>query len=352
MQKTLDDILINDKNREFDELWNDIYQCNFDESIDKTPQINRCLNCKSSNLIVRCQNGSSDDYIVCYECGVVKEESIDINSCFENDEGVGAQINYFYPKSSLGTTISGKASRVKLINQWNLQPYEEKVLQEVFKEIEKVCKAYKIHRQIINTTLNLYKKVNDSKHTFGKNMGKKIIKRRFNLIGLKAACVYFACKLYKHPKSVTFIANMFNIDNKNVSKGIKIFMSMLRTSKDDMYFNLGTINPEDFIRDYCTHLKITAENSKLAHTICQNIDAIQIATDHQPTSIAAVSILLMAQLKNVSVTKKELRDMFEISDVTLSKIYNKAYPLLGILQDSELTKEFITDIYKQISLHP
>lgn len=346
-------LLFFDSEKNFDDYWDSLSKSTLNKKhqylnthMNQEPNI--CTNCFSSQLIKHCQNSINDDYTVCYDCGYVKEMTIDTTSCFENDDGIGAIINYYYPKSSLGTSISGPNSRVKIINQWNLQPYEEKTLQEIFKEIETICRQHKISKPIINNALNLYKKVNDCKHTHGKNQGKKVIKRRYNLIGLKAACIYLGCKLQKQPKSITFVANMFNISPKNLSKGIKTFLVMLRISNDDMYFQLGTITPSDYVIDFCSSLNIKQEHTKIAITICNNIELIQIATDHQPTSVAAVSILLMAQLNNISVTKKDIKQMFEISEVTLNKIYNKTYYYLGIVINSEITKQFIDDLYKNI----
>ena len=49
----------------------------------------------------------------------------------------GAATNFFLPKSSLGTTISGKKSVLKMLQNWNQMPYKERSLSEVLQHLEK-----------------------------------------------------------------------------------------------------------------------------------------------------------------------------------------------------------------------
>ena len=65
---------------------------------------------------------------------------------------------------------------------------------------------------------------------------------------------------------------------------------------------------------------------------------MDIASTHEPPSIAAGCILLVANMYNININKKHISEIFDISDVTISKTYRKIYPFHKIIINNKVTE--------------
>ena len=103
---------------------------------------------------------------------------------------------------------------------------------------------------------------------------------------------------------------------------------------DDNSLFLDQFNPstaEDYIRRHCLKLKISKSDTEIAVRISHNCCKMKLASDHNPQSVAAGSILLMVQHSNLNIDKKDIAKLFGTSDVTIGKIYNKIVPYIDAL---------------------
>lgn len=71
-----------------------------------------------------------------------------------------------------------------------------------------------------------------------------------------------------------------------------------------MYTHLKLSN-KHYVQRFCSELKISKENAESAIKIAKNIRTLTLILDHIPSLIAAGSLLLMAHIKHVSITKKK-----------------------------------------------
>ena len=147
----------------------------------------------------------------------------------------------------------------------------------------------------------MYKKINDCKHKKGKNKGKNIIIRCINRKSLIAACVFFGCKLQGRPRSPKEIADIFDLELKQVNKGCRKFLDLMNV--DILMYKIRCSQSTDFIERYCKKLKVNLEYIDSAKRISNNIHKLDIASTHQPPSVAAGSILLMANLYDLDISK-------------------------------------------------
>merc|ERR1711871_1533997 len=306
-----------------------------------------CINCKSDSLV----NDPSKGYHVCQSCGVINNQYLDKNPEYNNYEdskegsnGCGAPTSFFFPKASLGTKINtNNYSRIKKLHGWGQMPYRERSLLAVLENIQGKCKKYKITQTIIDNAKIMYKKINDCKHKKGKNKGKNIIIRCINRKSLIAACVFFGCKLQGRPRSPKEIADIFDLELKQVNKGCRKFLDLMNV--DILMYKIRCSQSTDFIERYCKKLNINSDYIDSAKRISNNIHKLDIASTHQPPSVAAGSILLMANLFDLEISKKSISDIFGISDVTIAKTYRKIYPYHKIISSDEITEK----IYKKLS---
>jgi len=219
--------------------------------------------------------------------------------------------------------------------------YKERSLNQVFEYISEVCSNNNIPKIIVDSAKILYKKISDCKHKYGSNVGKQIIIRGENRVSIIAACVFKACEMNKNPRSVKEIAKYFDLDEKKVTRGNKQFEKIIKNTDDNILQvdNLGTSTAEDYIRRHCP--KINKENTETAVRISNNCCRMKLASDHNPQSIAAGSILVMVNYCDLNIDKKDIAKLFGTSDVTISKIYNKIVKYVEALVDDDATDYLI-----------
>ena len=220
-------------------------------------------------------------------------------------------------------------------------PYKERSLLDVLQYIDKKCKKFKIPTSIIENSKILFKRINDSKHQNGVNIGKNIIIRGLNRRSLIAACVFHGALKQNMPRSPKEIAEIFGIEEKQVTKGCRKLRDLLPT--DTILCELKSSQSYDFIsrKEYSKKLNLSDKHLEVAKKISINIKKIGIATDHQPPSVAAGSILLLSELLNLNIDKKLISETFKISVVTIMKTYRKIYKYRKIVISDNNTNKLI-----------
>lgn len=322
------------------EIFDDI---DFEENKNKVDIDNdkdKCNNCNKDDTIIE---DHTQGVRVCNNCGQVIDSLLDANPewrQYEDDKGDNSRcsqpINKLLPQSSLGTSIGGGSwkSRLKTLHGWSVMPYKERSLNIVFKEIHARCQQANIVKCIEDDAKIMYKTISESRHVTGKNKGKYVIIRGANRKSLIAACVFFACKKKGMTRSPKEISDLFELKHTEITKGCKNFMKMVKLKKIGV--NIETTQPEHFIIRFCNELKIKKEFVDEAIRISKNIKRLNIASDHTPFSVATGSILLMATCNGLnSITKRKLSNKFGVSEVTITKAYNKIKKYADVLKDND-----------------
>ena len=261
----------------------------------------------------------------------------EFNNDLEGTSRYGCPSNYFYPKSALGTKFRTRGySRISNIQRQGQMPYREKSLLETLTKIQKKCKNYGITQAIVDSSKVLYKKVTDCKHTKGKRAGKNRIMRCINLRSMIAACVFYACKLQGEPRSPKEIADIWELEIKHVNKGCRRFLEFVDV--DSLQTEFTSSKSSDFIVRFAGKLNLEEQYIKIAKDISKNIHKLDIASTHEPPSVAAGCILLVSIMYHLDISKKQISDVFKISDVTISKTYRRIHPFHKIVMSNTITE--------------
>lgn len=319
-----------------------------------------------------CQNCGGDKFVEDYSqgivictnntCGEILRSVFDHNpewKQYDDDDKAGARCtqshNVLLPQSSLGTSIGGFGkNRIKILHTWAAMPYKERSLNNEFKRIHDVCLKAQILKCVEDDTKIMYKMVSDCKHITGKNIGKYIITRGVNRTSIIAACLFFACIRKGVTRTSKEIAQLWGISDMDMNRGCKNLQKLfkIKNKNSKITMNMGSSKPEHFIRRYCNELKIKNQYIEEALKIAINVEKLNIASGHTPNSSAAASILLMAELNNLThITKKKLAMEFDVSDATIYRTYKELEPYKYVLTNTEtideIVKQIKTDIVKQ-----
>jgi len=269
----------------------------------------------TSNFICKCcgndiSNISEKQEWRCY--GGDDSKSSDPTRC-------GPPINPHLPKSSIGSSVSNKSNRcdnntnkVRRFQTWNAMSYKERSLNEVYKFMTTICKANNINQIIITEAKSLYSIVAETK-----------ISRGPNRIGIIVASVFFACKNCNVPRSDKELSKIFNLKNTIVTNGIKKFREIIKCNKANSHriVRSKSIKPNDLIDRYCNKLNISdSDNIK---EICKKAETFNLVSENTPPSISAGCIYYYIIKNNLNISKKEIHDVCEISEVTINKCYKK-----------------------------
>jgi transcription initiation factor TFIIIB Brf1 subunit/transcription initiation factor TFIIB len=312
--------------------------------LDDKPDVEQstvvCKNCKSSNLVIDNTKG----HMVCTDCAVINEEYLDENPELVNNDGegsnnsrYGAPSSFFFPKASLGTKIVSKGyNRLSLLQKQGQMPYKEKSLMDVLETIQSKCKKYVITQTIIDSAKILYKKVSESVHSKGKRKGKNIIMRCINRRSMIAACLFHACKLQKETRSPKEIADIYDLEIKHVNRGCRKFCDII--DSNTLFHQIKSSQSSDFIERFAKKLNIDKKYIDISKDVSSNIHKLDLASTHEPPSVAAGCILLVTQFYNIQLSKKQISDIFGISDVTISKTFRKIWPYHKIVLNNKITE--------------
>jgi len=302
-----------------------------------------CSDCQNYELI---DEDTSQGNYICKLCGVVLGYMLDYSPEWKQyeDGDVNARcsgyINPLLPISSMGTFISGSCSnRIKLINNWNSMQYKERSLNNEFKKIHNICQKYSILKCIEDDAKIMFKMISECRHENGKNKGKFVITRGKNRISISAACLYVSCSKKEIAYTPKEIADMYNITHSEMNKGIKNLRKLITNNSSTKN---SVSHPSQFIKRYCNKLQILNCYNSEALTVATNVEALNIATEHNPFSIAAACIMLVVEKNKIKkITRKKLADEFEISDITIIKTFKKIEIYKKILFDKKLTDLYI-----------
>jgi transcription initiation factor TFIIIB Brf1 subunit/transcription initiation factor TFIIB len=237
----------------------------------------------------------------------------------------------------LGTKIVSKGyNRLSLLQKQGQMPYKEKSLMDVLETIQSKCKKYGITQTIIDSAKILYKKVSESVHSKGKRKGKNIIMRCINRRSMIAACLFHACKLQKETRSPKEIADIYDLEIKHVNRGCRKFCDII--DSNTLFHQIKSSQSSDFIERFAKKLNIDKKYIDISKDVSSNIHKLDLASTHEPPSVAAGCILLVTQFYNIQLSKKQISDIFGISDVTISKTFRKIWPYHKIVLNNKITE--------------
>lgn len=314
---------------------------------------NECIQRETCDLCESTVNMSDEGFYICTneKCGVIFKDMLDNSAEWRyygaNDNQnadptrCGMPINPLLEESSYGCKIifNGKASyqmrKIKRYTEWQSMPYKEKAQYDEFQRIKIMANNSGIPKLIIDDALRYHKQISEQK-TF----------RALNRDGIIAASIYISCRINNYPRTAKEIAAIFLLDNTSATKGCKNAVTILNKLEKNMNTqdktHLCQTKPISFIERYCSKLNINSELTKLCQFIAFRIEQNHLIPENTPHSVAAGIVYFVSQLCNLNISKRDVKSISEISEVTINKCYKKLEKL-----ESQLIPSIIKDKYCQ-----
>ena len=287
-----------------------------------------CDLCKSSvayteNKLLTCTNKN---------CGVIYKDVLDQaaewryygadDSSMVDPTRCGMPINPLLKESSYGCKVvcNGRSSyemrKIRRYTEWQSMPYKEKAQYDEFEKIKTLSKNAGIPKIIIDEALRQHKRLSEMK-TF----------RGCNRDGIIAASVYIAGRIHNYPRTAKEIATVFVLDNTSATKGCKNAVGLLNKMEEDdsqlKKIKFHQTKPTAFIERYCSRLNLNKELTMVCKFVAKKIEQNNIIPENTPHSVAAGIVYFVAQTCNLNISKKNVNNVSEISEVTINKCYKK-----------------------------
>jgi transcription initiation factor TFIIIB Brf1 subunit/transcription initiation factor TFIIB len=211
--------------------------------------------------------------------------------------------------------------RIRQYHLWTVMPYRERTLWGVFEMLQVRANNAGISNAIIEETKQLYAQVSPL-----------CICRGQQKDALLAACLYESLKRHGTPRKPCEIADMFQIDVKLITRGVKQFSGLL----DE---HLHTAAPEEKVHDTPSTnfrhylesaiLKLETPRSlhgtilELANGLGAGIDEFGICPEATPQSLAACALSLSCAHLQIAKPNSDVAKVCDISAATLSRNLNR-----------------------------
>jgi len=338
------------------ELWN-IFSSEVDTNKEKVDPL-ECMYRVSGNreFCERCETPlafSDEGFLTCRneKCGIIYKDIVDQSAEWryygaddnQNSDPTrcGMPINPLLEESSYGCKVlcvgsmSYEMRKIRRYTEWQSMPYKEKSRYDEQQIITTMAQNAGIPKMIIDDATRYHKKISESELTF----------RGDNRDGIIAASIYISCRINNFPRTAKEIANIFNLDVTSATKGCKNALAIINNLEKDVVnkdkTNFGRTKPEDFIERFCSKLNINQELTKLCQFISMKIEKANIMPENTPHSIAAGVVYFISQICKLNVSKKEVKIVSEISEVTINKCFKKLEKIQDEILPAVIIKKYI-----------
>ena len=185
----------------------------------------------------------------------------------------------------------------------------------------------------------LYKNVHEVKNEWGDDIGKNVIVRGIkHKYGIYGACLYYGAQFQNNYVKVDNISRVMQLDEFVIKEGCKRVNELLPTNV--MLNYVKPVISNDLVTEYIRKFELTPVQEMEICTLSSNIDSLEIATNHQPNSLACTTFIFYKDISELSlplISKKMILSTFDVTEVTVDRIYAKLYPFRNSLLSTEKT---------------
>jgi len=166
-------------------------------------------------------------------------------------------------------------------------------------ECEKLRRRYKLDKQILA----------EAQKYFCTSVQKRFFIGR-SLDEIFYTCLYLAFRLLGFPKLLSEVAKISGINPTKIGKLYRFLVRRLDLT-------VPPLNPEQLIKSRSDKLQISEKTIRKALSLVQEARDKKIIRGKAPSSIAAVAIFVACQTEGQKRSKKEIAEIFGISEPTL-----------------------------------
>ena len=264
--------------------------------------------------------------IVCGQCGlVISERRLDIyhsgKRAFtkqekEKRERTGSPISILLPDMGLSTVIDKnniKNPDLKRAAKWNSRmTWDKRNMLIATTELKRIGSNLNLPAHIKKSAIRLYREA----------FKRKLLRGR-SINGMVAACLYFACREKKIPRTLQEILDETSVNAKNVRR-------CYRTIIRELNLKVPSTDPISLIPRFIAELNLDAEVEKTTINILQTFMSKYSTSGKDPKGLCAGALYLVCKVRNKRISQKEIANLVGVTEVTLRSRYKELTKKLNI----------------------
>ncbi|MFX1327085.1 MAG: transcription initiation factor IIB family protein [Promethearchaeota archaeon] len=283
---------------------------------------NLCPEC-GGKIILLHEKGET----VCGQCGlVINERIVDISHSGkraftkqekESRERTGSPISILLPDMGLSTIIDKtniKSPDLKRAAKWNSRmTWDKRNMLIATTELKRIGSNLNLPNHVKKTAIRLYIEA----------FKKKLLRGR-SINGMVAACLYFACRERKIPRTLQEILEQTSISAKNVRR-------CYRTLIRELNLKAPSTDPISLIPRFIAELELDADAENTTIKILQSFTSQFSTSGKDPKGLCAGALYLVCKKKDKKISQKEIANLVGVTEVTLRSRYKELVKMLNIM---------------------
>ena len=309
------------------DIW-ELYRC-LSSDLERSDLAERTCAERTDQICPTCHGGSlinMEGVYCCRACGREQEQIIKCsNRSLVQEISV---IDSYFAESQMATNISWKEGfgSLQRTHQWGSVNSTERRIKARLREIETICRARNISGAIIDGALNYYKKYLDREIQLETKTS-----RGANNTGIPPACIYYAFIDAGINRSIWEIAEIFDLNQSVVIRGINIIHNLLGS---ELNLDGRTTNYHDYINRFCSNLGLSRKMTEKVMEIADKGHILKLDDAHQPVSYVAGCIFFVATVYTIGLSKEAIaRQCNGICVSSVTKAYDHLISLMEDLLD-------------------
>ncbi|NVM43591.1 MAG: transcription initiation factor IIB [Candidatus Lokiarchaeota archaeon] len=282
---------------------------------------NLCPECEGNTISIQ-EKGE----IVCRQCGlVISERIVDVSHSDkraftkqekERRERTGSPISILLPDMGLSTVIDKnniQSPDLKRAAKWNSRmTWDKRNMLIATTELKRIGSNLNLPNHVKKAAIRLYIEA----------FKKKLLRGR-SINGMVAACLYFACRERKIPRTLQEILDQTSVNAKNVRR-------CYRTIIRELNLKAPSTNPISLIPRFVAELSLDAETEKTTINILQSFVTKYSTSGKDPKGLCAGALYLVCKKRDKRISQKEISNVVGVTEVTLRSRYKELVNKLNI----------------------
>ncbi|MDX1797180.1 MAG: TFIIB-type zinc ribbon-containing protein [Candidatus Lokiarchaeia archaeon] len=283
---------------------------------------NLCPEC-GGKIILLHEKGES----VCGQCGlVINERIVDISHSGkraftkqekESRERTGSPISILLPDMGLSTIIDKaniKSPDLKRAAKWNSRmTWDKRNMLIATTELKRIGSNLNLPNHVKKAAIRLYIEA----------FKKKLLRGR-SINGMVAACLYFACRERKIPRTLQEILEQTSISAKNVRR-------CYRTLIRELNLKAPSTDPISLIPRFIAELELDTDAENATIKILQGFTSKFSTSGKDPKGLCAGALYLVCKKKDKKISQKDIANLVGVTEVTLRSRYKELVKMLNLM---------------------
>ncbi|MHA1835789.1 MAG: transcription initiation factor IIB [Candidatus Odinarchaeia archaeon] len=296
--------------------------------------INRCPECGCAQLVRDYQRAE----VICVNCGlVIRSKIIDSGPewrAFDSEQRekrvrAGSPMTYTVHDKGLSTTIdwrnidsfgnkikSNKRAQMYRLRKWQrrirISDATERNLAFALSELDRMASHLGLSKNVRESAAMLYRQA----------VHHRLIRGR-SIEGVTAAALYAACRKCKVPRTLDEIAEISQVDKKDIGRGYRFIAR-------ELSIKVPPTNPIDYVPRFISELKLNGNVQSRAVEILKKAISIGLTSGRGPTGVAAAAIYIASVLEKERRTQRNIAEVAGVTEVTVRNRYKELIEKLSI----------------------